>query len=335
MGGAEPSAIDQRREAASLSERQSTSTPPPPDAFPTRSASRQESNNAQQESSYPDNLSQLPPAPPVDYSKVTTASFPGDLPSVTTDAPFAANSSDDRPLLRPTPTPLASSSYTLLPAGSSDSFRSAMSSLPVTADSTSPSSPAEQSLGNVTPTDGTFATSYASSSSFTPLPPLPYDNSSADANEYSVSSPRSEFGAPQTPVQGPSGYAASAPATPAAWSQNKHYLEPGSRFGKGVSSSGGRQAAKQQLSADIDQLLSQMNEIDFGGEEDGASSLAETSRTSENETTQELSPVVGSSSGVGEDSEEQEALDESFDDKRSRLASMDVGSSLGGLMMSA
>lgn len=266
--------------------------------------------------------------PSIDYSTVRTSSYSGDFPPI---------ASPDL-LTRPLPTPVVTS-QNLRPAASTDSFRSALSSLPTRNDSSSANSTAPQSIGNVTPTEDTFPTSYGADVS-TPLPPLPckrLDSSSSDADadaeaEYTVSSPRSEYGQPQTPVQKPLGYAASAPATPAAW-QQRHFLEPGSRFGKGLSgASGGRQAAKQQLSADIDQLLSQMNEIDFGGEE-------EVVEEPEQERAAETSEVVIQSSegqSAGDEPAQEHVKDEreeSFFAKRAKMQSLDVGVSLGGLMM--
>ncbi|ORY91618.1 hypothetical protein BCR35DRAFT_323366 [Leucosporidium creatinivorum] len=265
--------------------------------------------------------------PSIDYSTVRTSSYSGDFPPT---------ASPDL-LTRPLPTPVVTS-QSLRPAASTDSFRSALSSLPTRNDSSPANSTAPHSIGNVTPTEDTFPTSYGadpSSSSYTPLPPLPYKSTtdSSDA-EYTVSSPRSEYGQPQTPVQGPLGYAASAPATPAAWQQK--YLDPGSRFGKGLAgASGGRQAAKQQLSADIDQLLSQMNEIDFGGEEEVAQgqqqeqpeTSEEVVRPKEEESTQEQEHVEEVEE---ERSQEQE---DSFSARRAKMQSLDVGVSLGGLMM--
>ncbi|GAA5957520.1 hypothetical protein JCM21900_002691 [Sporobolomyces salmonicolor] len=97
------------------------------------------------------------------------------------------------------------------------------------------------------------------SCSFEPRPSQPPSPSRSD---FHLSSPRSEY-APQTPRAGapisPALYPASAPVTPANW--------PNSRFNGGGKDKG---KGKHRLSADIDQLLSQMNDIDFGfdGEDD-------------------------------------------------------------------
>ncbi|GAA5911675.1 hypothetical protein JCM5296_005870 [Sporobolomyces johnsonii] len=106
-----------------------------------------------------------------------------------------------------------------------------------------------------------------SSSSFEPRPSQPPSPSRSD---FLLSSPRSEY-APQTPRAGaptsPALYPASAPVTPANW-PNSRFNGSGKDKGKG----------KHRLSADIDQLLSQMNDIDFGldGEDDEKDKAAET-----------------------------------------------------------
>lgn len=174
-----------------------------------------------------------------------TAAYGGaEVEGIDSDRPQQQRSTNllPRPDLLPAP-----SSGSLRPIPSSESFQTAYSSVPPPDDPPASVTPTEQSF---TPSVGAFQ-----------LPPLPSDG------DFSISSPRSEY-QPQTPVQGVNygGYTASAPTTPAAWAK---HLEPGSRFGRmapGGSSSGGR--PKYRISADIDQLLSQMNEIDFGGDEE-------------------------------------------------------------------
>ncbi|KAM0753480.1 hypothetical protein T439DRAFT_377674 [Meredithblackwellia eburnea MCA 4105] len=87
-----------------------------------------------------------------------------------------------------------------------------------------------------------------------PLPPPPITPN----ENIVVSSPRSDFGAPNTPLASSQRYPASAPSTPAVWASR-----PGdsSRFGS-------RSRARPKLSSDIDNLLMQMS--DFNGEEDDA-----------------------------------------------------------------
>ncbi|GAA5892640.1 uncharacterized protein JCM6883_007422 [Sporobolomyces salmoneus] len=107
------------------------------------------------------------------------------------------------------------------------------------------------------------------STSFPQPPPIrPFANSPS-RQDFHLSSPRSDY-APQTPRSGiasasPSSnydannttsYPASAPVTPAEW--------PNTRFGTGSTPGSERGRRKPRLSADIDQLLSQMNDIDFG-----------------------------------------------------------------------
>lgn len=183
-----------------------------------------------------------------------------ELPSRTYDyAPTAPLRTSDLTAPRPAPA-IPSGSYdsisippTLQPTVSSDSSRSAYTTL---------------SQATTTPTD---VSSPSQSPADVPLPhtPLTPTQPSSDYLPYGsprddLTSPRSEY-TPQTPTlnvyDDPSHdyrQAASAPATPAAW--NKH-LEAGSRFS--------RQPArpKHRFSADIDQLLNQMHEIDFADEE--------------------------------------------------------------------
>ncbi|GAA6004934.1 hypothetical protein JCM11491_002282 [Sporobolomyces phaffii] len=108
------------------------------------------------------------------------------------------------------------------------------------------------------------------SSSFPQPPPIRPFATSPSRSDFHLSSPRSDY-APQTPrsgiiagspssnyesnVNNNSSYPASAPVTPAEW--------PSTRFGMGTPGSE-RGKRKPRLSADIDQLLSQMNDIDFG-----------------------------------------------------------------------
>jgi hypothetical protein len=151
------------------------------------------------------------------------------------------------------------------------------------------------------------------------LPPLPYDDPSV-----TVTSPRSEY-TPQTPVLGdpasPVQYPASAPATPAAW--GKH-LDSGSRFS--------RQRPKHRLSADIDQLLSQMNEIDFG-EEDSNDASNQVDSSEEGSSGSSSRPVRQASfaplSSVSEDSSSRRT--ELSEPRKDYPKSMDL-SLLGGLM---
>ncbi|GAA5897256.1 hypothetical protein JCM6882_001828 [Rhodosporidiobolus microsporus] len=121
------------------------------------------------------------------------------------------------------------------------------------------------------------------SSALPPPPPMPYNDPSPSSPDFLHASPRSEY-TPQTPRAGfnggsstfststtssfggigagsgtggggPVAYPASAPATPADW----RLMTPGGSFRPR-----GSGARKQRLSADIDQLLSQMNDLDFG-----------------------------------------------------------------------
>lgn len=126
-------------------------------------------------------------------------------------------------------------------------------------DQSSVSAPGQQlrSVGSsesFSPAMASLATPSAEDTEALPgLPPLPYNS-----RDVALSSPRSEYAPPTPTAPGPSmRYPASAPATPVAWTKS---AESGSsRFG--------RQRPKHRLSADIDNLLLQMNEIDFGDDD--------------------------------------------------------------------
>ncbi|GAA5927667.1 uncharacterized protein JCM15063_005960 [Sporobolomyces koalae] len=115
-----------------------------------------------------------------------------------------------------------------------------------------------------------------------PQPPSMHASASSPSRaDVHLASPRSEY-LPSTPRAGPTGtatspgpgnnasYPASAPVTPAEW--------PNARFGGTLGGAAQttpaseRSRRKPRLSADIDQLLSQMNDIDFGigGDDDDA-----------------------------------------------------------------
>ncbi|KAK4702728.1 hypothetical protein P7C70_g3490, partial [Phenoliferia sp. Uapishka_3] len=83
--------------------------------------------------------------------------------------------------------------------------------------------------------------------------PPPHPSSPGPDRSIIISSPRSEYGAPGTPIVGSTRYPASAPATPAGWSP---------RAGDGFTSRFGRSKPKPKISSDIDDLLLQMS--DFG-----------------------------------------------------------------------
>ncbi|GAA6003683.1 hypothetical protein JCM10207_003545 [Rhodosporidiobolus poonsookiae] len=103
---------------------------------------------------------------------------------------------------------------------------------------------------------------------FPPPPPIPVEQPAASpsAADFHLASPRSEY-SPQTPRAGGSSsvfapsnqYPASAPVTPADW------RTPG-----GTNMARPRKGRPHRLSADIDQLLSQMNDFDFGLADDQA-----------------------------------------------------------------
>ncbi|GAA6031161.1 hypothetical protein JCM8097_004034 [Rhodosporidiobolus ruineniae] len=135
-----------------------------------------------------------------------------------------------------------------------ESFRTAQTTLP------SPSfvAPLEAfpSLSTASP-----AAAYESDSADLPPPPPIYEAgiSSPSTPDYLLASPRSDY-IPSTPRAGASAssafaapsYPASAPVTPADW-----------RNTPGGTARRPRGARQHRLSADIDQLLSQMNELDF------------------------------------------------------------------------
>lgn len=116
------------------------------------------------------------------------------------------------------------------------------------------------------------------------------------------------------------GHTASAPTTPAAWHKQR---DTESRSGRlipaSASSSGGR--PKHRISADIDQLLSQMSEIDFGEDSEEAVGKATDVTTPPLEKGPEVLHTPRSGTGeAGVDS-----------DRTDKPVSMDL-SRLGGLM---
>ncbi|GAA5967389.1 hypothetical protein JCM3765_000510 [Sporobolomyces pararoseus] len=135
------------------------------------------------------------------------------------------------------------------------------------------------------------------SSSFPQPPPIRPFAASPSRQEFHLSSPRSDY-APQTPRSGiassstnsiennNSSYPASAPVTPAEW--------PNTRFGMGSTPGSERSKRKPRLSADIDQLLSQMNDIDFGigGDDDEAEEESKLVTTIKEEETEVVSPQL-------------------------------------------
>lgn len=124
----------------------------------------------------------------------------------------------------------------------------------------------------------------------------------------------------------PTNYAASAPATPATWTRPS--FEPGSRFGSFGKSS---RAGAGKVNTDLDALLSQMHEIDFGGEEEVAESGA--TAASEGEMREEPKESAQEEVEQQQHLEEQHEEDvETFEERRRKMQSSDF-SSLGGLML--
>ncbi|KAM0788836.1 hypothetical protein ACM66B_002922 [Microbotryomycetes sp. NB124-2] len=109
----------------------------------------------------------------------------------------------------------------------------------------------------VTPMETDFLAHQEQTMHVLATPKVPAAVARSHDHSYDVSSPRSEYD-PRTPVQPYARLdsASSAPTTPAAWTK---HLEPGSRFGS--------KRSKQQINDNIDLLLSQMSDIDFGPDE--------------------------------------------------------------------
>lgn len=142
------------------------------------------------------------------------------------------------------------------------------------------------------------------------IPPLPFGGAEP-VFDYSrtplhLTSPRSEYDpsssatAPNTPffsAQSKNGYPASAPSTPAAWTIARAAAQ---QQGDASAKRFVPQRSRHRLSADIDNLLSQMNDMDFAvpsdddddGDERGASDeIAEVQKQIEEETVRSRSPL--------------------------------------------
>ncbi|GAA5970541.1 hypothetical protein JCM11641_007347 [Rhodosporidiobolus odoratus] len=204
-----------------------------------------------------ESLDTPPPSSPTGRQRRPSVSAgsqpPANRPVPPFPASLAATAAASGSTVSPRPAFLAE----LQPLELHQTAQTSLSSPPVSPSSAAPSCP--------------ISASSSLHGAFEDLPPPPPIPGSSSLSQDHLPSPRSDY-TPQTPRAGgdtspfPLGtgqHPASAPATPAEW------CTPGG------SQMRPRGARKHRLSADIDQLLSQMKDIDFGFEDDKAAGTGE------------------------------------------------------------
>ncbi|KAK4057866.1 hypothetical protein OIO90_001085 [Microbotryomycetes sp. JL221] len=234
-----PPAVPSKNELANIENQQRERTPSPVDP-PEQNASAAQRPTEDQ------------PDPP-SLDSIARPSHPDYLERLAPGSPFTASF--------PQPATFDATSQDMQPSASSDSYQSAASELSGTA---TPLTPLDGNFESVTSSATPAqmlesAQVYEQDTHSTPKVPASLNphHSTPSASFDLISSPRSEYD-PRTPVQT---YAtldsSSAPTTPSNWTK---HLDPSSRFGSKLKS-------KQKINADIDHLLSQMSDIDFGSDE--------------------------------------------------------------------